>query len=168
MKYNKNTFIERLRKRYPNSDTRNFNVLDFVGAFGSPFDALLYAHLFWPEFIEVEGMILRKEMVEDAEDIVKVKEAIQRFEGDRRKVERSYNLVEIPSGIFSQRIEDTSDVEDHQLACILAGMWKARLQQLYPERTFEMIILMPDETGGEIAVTFCQEDRIRIGEGKLE
>ena len=156
MDANKSDFIARLRQRYSTSETRNFSVLDFVAAFGSPFDALLYAHLFWPEFVEVDGMVLRKEMVEDAEDIAKVKDALQRFEGDKSKTEESFNLVEIPSGIFSQRIDNTSDEEDGCLASILADMWKARLQQLFPDRGFQVTILTPDESGGEVAVTFRQ------------
>ena len=49
-----------LSKKYSGHDTTNFGVSDFLAAFGSPVDALLYLRLFWPEFVCFEGMVFRQ------------------------------------------------------------------------------------------------------------
>jgi hypothetical protein len=48
--------IQHLKKFRAEADTSNFDVLDFVSAFGNPLEALAYSYLFWPDFIEFEGM----------------------------------------------------------------------------------------------------------------
>jgi hypothetical protein len=50
--------IKRLSTLYAEEDTTNFNVLDYVYVFGSPLQALMYSKLFWPEFIEIEDMVV--------------------------------------------------------------------------------------------------------------
>ena len=45
------------QKRYKGHDSAGFNYFDFLHAQGSPFNALFYSPLFWPEFIEIDGMV---------------------------------------------------------------------------------------------------------------
>ena len=38
--------IDHLKEFHAKADTNNFNVLDFVSAFGNPLEALAYSYLF--------------------------------------------------------------------------------------------------------------------------
>lgn len=62
--------IEHLKKIYSDKDTTNFDLLDFVGAFGSIPMALAYSKLFWPDFVEFYEMIFLKDIFE-LEDYIK-------------------------------------------------------------------------------------------------
>ena len=41
--------LEKLKKKYKEKDTTNFNISDFIYAVGSPLDAIMYLKLFWPD-----------------------------------------------------------------------------------------------------------------------
>ncbi len=153
---NENFLIEHLHKVYSKHDTSNFNILDFMSAFGSPLDALVYSRLFWPEFIEFKEMIFLKESIADEDDKHKIAETLKRYGGDKTKTEQSFNLIEVPSGLFSHGLGDTTEEEDRWLAEQLSEMWLRRLQFLYTNRKFEVMVLDPEETGGEVGVIFYQ------------
>jgi hypothetical protein len=132
----------------------NFGVFDFLGAFGSPVEAIAYAKLFWPDCVEVDGMVLRSDVVEDEMDVLRLREVLQKWNGDISKTECSFNLIEIPCGVFGKRSGESSDALDEQLARILAEMWHARLIQKYPNRIFSVIL--EHDNDGTVFVTFCQ------------
>lgn len=48
------------QRKYKDHDSIGFNYFDFLHAQGSPFNALFYSQLFWPEFVEVDGMVFCK------------------------------------------------------------------------------------------------------------
>lgn len=148
--------LEHLRNKYPGENRAKFNFLDFIHAAGSPSDALLYARLFSPQFIEIDEMIFLKDVIEDEADIQRVRNAIEKYAGDKKIVEHSFNFVEIPS-LFGGNSGDTSDEEDYWLATQLAEMWALKLKILYPEKTFEVNILLPTETGNELGIEFFQK-----------
>ena len=148
--------LKRLRQLYPNADTTSFDVLDFVAAFGSPLDALMYSMLFWPVFVEIEGMTFLKESVENEDDRQRLADALKRYEGDRTQTEQSFNLFEIPSMLFTTRAGETIEEEDLWLAQRLAEMWRACLRHRYPDRNFVVEVLDPHDTGGEVGVIFYE------------
>jgi hypothetical protein len=59
------------RVKNDGADPAGFTALDFVGALGSVGNALLYSRLFWPEFIEVDGMVFIKDYVDDLARIIR-------------------------------------------------------------------------------------------------
>lgn len=137
-------------------DSSGFNFFDFLHAHGSPLDALFYSRLFWPEFVEINGMVFLKETIEDDDDRGRLDEALERYDGDKTKTEQSFNLTEIPS-LFGKNLAETSDEEDLVLAERLAEMWQHRLQIIYPNRKFTVQLLSAEETGGEAGVIFYTE-----------
>lgn len=149
-------FLGRLRERYREHDTSNFNVLDFVGAFGSPFEALAYSRLFWPDFVEINDMVFLKETIENDDDRERLRKAHERYGGDRRMTEESFNLVEVPSTLFGPRLGETTEVEDRWLAERLVEMWRARLHALFPDKRFTVRLVDPEESGGEVGIVFHQ------------
>jgi len=137
-------------------DSSGFNFFDFLHAHGSPLDALFYSRLFWPEFVEIDGMVFLKETIEDGDDKIRLGKTLKRYEGDKTKTEQSFNITEIPS-LFGKKLAETTDEEDLVLAERLAEMWQHRLRVIYPNRKFIVQALSTEETGGEVGVNFYTE-----------
>lgn len=156
MKMDDNVFAARFardyRAMYEGASPTDFTALDFVGALGSVSGALLYARLFLPEFVEVDGMVFLKETVAEAGG----PEGIRRLRSeaaDSHDVEKRLNSFHINLN-FPNRLKDNSEEDDRLLAEQLADMWGLRLQQLYPARRFEVRVVDED---GEASVCFHQE-----------
>jgi hypothetical protein len=145
--------IERLKALYPTRDTTGFNYFDLLHAEGSPLQALFYGRLFWPEFVEYDGMVFLRETVEDDTDERRIQEALVRYDHDRKRVEQSFNVVEVPS-LFGRKMAESTDDDDRALASMLAVTWHQRLVTQYPGRAFDVRVLSPEESGGEIAIVF--------------
>ena len=140
------SLIDRLKKLHASADTSNFNVLDFVSAFGNPLEALAYSKLFWPDFLEFEGMIFLKDFVEDEEDRSKIRGALSEF-GSSKEVEKSFNQFLIPEIFFSAHYSDAKEEEALYLAELITAMWGARLAQLFPNKKCVVQLQLPEETG---------------------
>ena len=50
--------VVELTRLHADQNTKNFNAYDFISAFGSPLEAVMYSKLFWPDFIEIKGMVI--------------------------------------------------------------------------------------------------------------
>jgi hypothetical protein len=148
-------FIMRLKAMFPDRDATGFNTFDFIHAEGLPLQALLFTRLFWPEFVEIDGMVFLKEIIEDDEDRRRLTDAFKRYDGDRRKTEESFNFVEVPQ-LFGKRIGDLEDGDYRWLAERLAEMWRARLQLLFPDRRFLVDLIGTDDADEEVAILFYQ------------
>ncbi|HDH04697.1 MAG TPA: hypothetical protein ENH01_03150 [Nitrospirae bacterium] len=149
--------IDRLKEKYKDHDTTNFNVFDFLHAFGSGFEALFYSMLFWPEFIEIDDMIFLKGTIENDEDRQRLTDTFEKYGKDRFATEKDFNCIEI-SYLFGPRTAESTEEEDLWLAERLVEMWRCRLQVLYPKRNFVVNVLDPRETNNEVAILFFQKD----------
>ena len=150
--------LKRLHQLYPDPDTTNFDVLDFVAAFGSPLEALMYSRLFWPEFVEIEGMVFLRETMEDEDDHERLADAFKRYGDDRTQTEKAFNLVEVPALLFSsyEAYRQTTEEEALWLARRLAEMWRACLHQKFPGRNFVVEVLEEDTGLDTVGVIFYQ------------
>lgn len=137
--------IGHLKEFHAKADTSNFNVLDFVSAFGNPLEALAYSNLFWPDFIEFEGMIFHQGSIEDEEDRSRIRVALSEFP-TRKEVEQSFNQFMIPDAFFSTGLSTTTDEENIYLAERIAEMWAARLARLFPNKKCVVELRLPEET----------------------
>ena len=126
----RDNLISHLKDHHATADTANFNVLDFVSAFGSPLEALAYSYLFWPDFIEFEGMIFHESVIENEDDRSRIRAALIELR-IAEEVEKSFNQFLIPNDLFSSGLSTTSDVENVFLAERLADAWRARLTVLF-------------------------------------
>jgi hypothetical protein len=147
--------IEHLRELHAKADTTNFNVLDFVSAFGSPLEALAYSQLFWPDFVEFEGMIFHQGSIEDEADRSRIREALSQF-SSRKEVEESFNQFMLPDAFFSSGLSTTTDEENIFLAERMAEMWRARLAQLFPNKKCVVEVQLPEETKEGPTIVVCQ------------
>jgi hypothetical protein len=148
--------LERLREVFPDCDMQNFNVLDLVYAEGSPLLALLYSRLFWPDFVEIDGMVFLKETMEDSDDLRRLREAFDHYGHDPIQTEQSFNLVEVED-LFGRRRIETSEDEDRELLERMRQMWLARLTQLFPARRFRVELVEPEHNGGSMGLIFWTE-----------
>ena len=147
--------IADIRSHYSDDDKGDFDVPDLIWRNGSAIEAIMYSTLFWPEVTETLGFVLLKDRIDTEEAKTRLSKAISKTM-DLSEVEESFNLVEIPSDLFS-RLEDTTDEQVEHLAGCLVEMWRTKLQVAYPSRELVVRVLSPDETGGEVGITFCQK-----------
>lgn len=145
--------LSAIQRKYKDQDSTGFNYFDFLHAHGSPFNALFYSQLFWPEFVEIDGMVFLQDAIEDSEDKSRLSEVLLRYKGDKAKVEQAFNIIEIPS-LFGGASSESTDEEDLLLANRLKEMWSCRLRTIFSDREFSVRTLSAAETGGELAVMF--------------
>lgn len=131
-----------------------FTVYDVLHANGSPLDAVMYAHLFWPEFVTVDDMTFLPFTVEDEQDQKRVRERRSLLSG-ATNVERELNHIEVAE-LFGRRRGETSPEEDAMLAQFLAEMWAAKLKADFPSKQFCVQILEPT-ADAEITVTLYEQ-----------
>src|SRR5438874_1161734 len=81
---------------------KGFDVSDYISRYGSVLQALMYSRLFWPDFIEVAGVVVRKEALADDPLMARLEKAIRERPHDLSGVEEDFNLVEIPSDIIGR------------------------------------------------------------------
>jgi hypothetical protein len=118
--------------------------------------ALLYCRLFWPNFVEVDGMVFLEGTFDDEADMRRLRDAVHRYEGNRRRVEESFNFHELD--LLFGGLQDSSQEHDEWLAERLAEMWNARLRDLFPDRGFRVEVIRPDPSEGhELGVLFHSE-----------
>lgn len=119
----------------------NFSLLTYIESRGSIELAVAFADLFWPEFEIREGYLLRSTGLRD-EDLLRW---ISSTNGDRERVERALNLLHVSDIVPGDA--GASDEMLRFLATTIAEMWRARLQQLYPERTVVVRAELADAAG---------------------
>jgi hypothetical protein len=138
--------IEHLKEFHAKAKTTNFDVLDFVSAFGNPLEALAYSYLFWPDFMEFEGMIFHQSCIQDEEDRSRIRAAVSKF-SSRKEIEESFNQFLVPEAFFNSGLPTTTDEENIWLAERIAEVWRARLAQLYPSKKCVVEVQSAEETG---------------------
>jgi hypothetical protein len=112
---------------------------DQLHASGLVADALRYADLFWPSFVERNGMVFLVEEAEVQPDLRDPEETLKRFGGDKSEMERRFNLIEVAM-LFADGVEADDDALD-QVAAMLRDMWQAKLHRDFPGREFVVEIL---------------------------
>jgi hypothetical protein len=144
-------FERQYRVKYDGADPVGFTALDFVGALGSVGNALLYSRLFWPEFIDIDGMVFLKDCVDDLggpEGIRKMRSDL----GRGQSLEKSINNFDVNLG-FPNHPEENAEGDDLLLANQLAKLWSLRLRQQYPHRSFQVEV---NEDNGSPCVCFFE------------
>lgn len=113
---------------------------------GSPDLAIAFAHFFWPEFVEIDGCVLFKEHY----DSVTFQRWQEEYGGDHALIERMVNHTHLDSFFLnSDGVEE--DAYDY-LVHITARMWKAGLQEQFPNKKFHFVLSLEDE----VAIYFWQ------------
>ncbi len=131
-----------------------YTVYDVIHSKGSPFEALMYAPLFWPDFVVVGDMTFLPFAVEDDSDRGQVRHRLAEV-GDPARVEEEFNAVEVAS-LFGSRRSETVPAEDAVLAGCLAEMWTAKLKIDFPLKNFCVRVSNPTRDA-EIEITLYEQ-----------
>lgn len=129
---------------------QGFSLFDYVHAIMStndlPTDLLLaMARLLWPEFVAFDGMVFLKEQF----SLARVQEHGR--SDDESTTEYWINLLSV-DGFFSYSHSDKLS-QDEAFANILAEAWRAKLRADFPDRSFDVKVMV-DESVGDILLTF--------------
>jgi hypothetical protein len=120
-----------------------------------------FGHLFWPDFIEVRGCIVRK----GAYDPNAFDEWWERLKGSASEVEKVVNHLDMvdlfymagdAEGTSEKLTEDVVTALQMELAQILARTWSAALKDSFPSRTFKVDLFLGDEVDGPILTFYSQ------------
>ena len=101
----------------------------WIWAVGSFEQMIAYGELFWPDFVEHDGCILRAGFAEE-----NYRGFMQQTGGDKRAVEAVINHVHI-SDLISKP-EGPSEEQAVYLGRLLQEMWQAKLEREFPGRAF--------------------------------
>ena len=128
---------------------------------GSAAGVLLYAGLYCPPLVEIDGMVIQwlDRATPDDDYPRDVREYLDELGGDRAEVERSFNLV------FVRRLLVPPDPsrpempreEERLLVETVAEAWRAWIHWRYRGRRFAVEVLEPEETGDVMGVTFYEQ-----------
>ncbi|MGK7902281.1 MAG: hypothetical protein AB4352_12875 [Hormoscilla sp.] len=125
----------------------DFSLWDYLFGVASVEMAIAFTKLFWPDAIEHEGGIF-------------LSEAFERQNYEQWKATLGNDITSIEQVINHQHIDDllpgSQDVGTENILYLgkaIAQMWQSRLQQLYPQRCFQVNC---DRVDDSVVVTFHQ------------
>jgi len=129
---------------------------EFTRTYGNVRDALLYAPLFVPQFLEIDGHVFLKDFgVKIEGGWAAVEEGVRQTKALSPTALKSYvdgfNWVEVPY-LFDSR--SGTDDEDECLAAWIMTAWRCRLRDEYPHRNFVVRVIGSDKTGSVVGVGF--------------
>jgi hypothetical protein len=113
------------------------------------------AALLWPEWVEVEGCVLRSDVAE-AEN---VRRWLATDGGSVQRIEWALNHVHLYDEV-EQGWEEPQDILDRRLldaAERLAAAWRASLAAAFPTRTFQVEVAGADEDYGPTVYAFSAD-----------
>lgn len=128
----------------------NYTLQNYIETRGSLELAIAFANLFWPELVEYQGCIVRR----DALDPETFEKWWQKSDGDRAAVERMMNFLHVreiaPNDDFAVDVTLIRFLGNR-----IAEMWQQRAQTQFPTRHFRAWY---DETEGasDGSVYLCQ------------
>lgn len=102
--------------------------LQHVGSFGQ---AIAFSDLFWPDFIEFDGCILRADQFDEAN----YREWLKSTQGDRGAVEAVINHTHLTDLFAHQNYQPTRE-QVIKVGYILKEMWQAKLDRDFPGRCY--------------------------------
>ena len=141
-------------------DWANGNVSYWISMIGTLEHMIGYGELFWPDFIEHDDCILKREAVDEES----YRDWLSRFEGDKQAVESMINHVDLIYLVENPDDNEQTDEQRSYLGRLLREMWQAKLARQFPERN--LVVELSDEPEGEPLITVYQrrslEDQIKI------
>lgn len=149
-----------LEQRYGGGDrpADRWDPADFLHGFGTVSGALLYAALFVPEFVEVEGCVFLKNFgVRPPGGWEVVARCVRQARAASPEALRAFletcNWVELLY-LFGSRA--ASDEECAALAALTVETWRARLLDRFPDRRFVVRVIGPEESGSVVSIGFVE------------
>ena len=108
------------------------------------------ATLLWPEWIEVEGCVVRR----DVADVENVRRWLATEGGSVPRTEWALNHVHLYDEVEGDEPQQLLDQRLIDVAERLAAAWRASLAEAFPSRRFQVEIASPDEDYGPTIYAF--------------
>jgi hypothetical protein len=134
----------------PTDGEQPHDAFDIMYQFGNGNDALLYAVLFVPEFVEIDGSVIMTSGNPGTANFLDAKKA-GRY--PIAELEALFNFVEV-GYLFANR--SSAEHDDTVLAQAIVAAWKGQLALQFPGREFRFAIELPEITGSVTGVCFCE------------
>lgn len=134
-----------------------YTLSNYVETRGSFELAVAFVNLFWPEFVERRGCIIRAVGFNEKN----FEEWWATANGDRAIIERALNHLHVADIVPSDRAEVEDDVLRY-LGQQISEMWRSRVAQLFPDRTFDVWFEDTDVNGepSEASVFLLQKNAV--------
>lgn len=115
------------------------SVWGLLGTKGGAELAIAFSSLYWPEFVEVEGCVLLRERYSPS----RFQDWWKELAGDRSRIEGVVNHVHLWD-LFDLDGTSVPDEAVQDLAQVLGLTWRCALQHRFPERDFEVNVVLDD------------------------
>ena len=130
---------------------KGIDVVSWIGCVGDYEKAIGYSALFWPNFIEIDGFIVRDRTSEKT-----LKEFVKEYNGDHKKIESTVNHLHTRDiqywgcpGATPERVG--------YFGKVIRAMWECKLKLDFPERNFVVEAYEGDADNiDDFMVTFYQ------------
>lgn len=119
------------------------SVWSFLAAQGGAELAVAFAALYWPEFVEVKGCVLLRERY----DPRNFKGWWEQLGGDPTRIESVINHVHLWD-LFEPDEENVPEEAIESLARVLCSSWKCALCHRFPDRDFDVRLILDDADSG--------------------
>lgn len=139
-------------------DAEGLDAIDLASLVGSWLDALLYARVLWPTFVETDDMVFMEGTFDGPEGRGRLDQVLAYCNNDRGLVERTANVFEVED-LFGGDEQPPGAQEQLALGEVVAELWASRLATSFPEREFTVAVLAGEQGGGEeepVELTFFQ------------
>ena len=150
MSNDSNKLLSFLKKHFGNH--HNFSADDYIHAYGTEADALLYSVLFFPDLLEIENSVFLKRTIINEQAI---QQEILESHRSLSEIEKRYNFVEV-GYLFDCNGRNGNDDDELFLAHKIQTGWFGWLKIKYPSRDFCVEILTPEQTGSTVGVQFFE------------
>ncbi|GAA5533753.1 hypothetical protein [Deinococcus aluminii] len=124
-----NTLFAKLQAR---KERQDIDIETWLTNFGSIPEALAYSSIFWPQFVEYQGCLLRSGF-----DSAVFESCMQDLQGNREAIERLMNHQHLTAIFFNPEVEETPE-QICQLGKLLQEMWTLKLQRDYPDLSVQV------------------------------
>ena len=144
--------VKSLRAKFPMYPPHpGYSALQIMHTYGSARNALLYAALFVPELIEIDGSVFLN--TGEPDFAADMKRGVAKWNKPREELEELVSMAEVHY-LFTDRRVDAEETD--LLTEFIAQAWRGQLALQFPGRKFRVWI-DPEEISGDVPVVrFCE------------
>jgi hypothetical protein len=121
-------------------DGKGIDAKSWIGCVGNFQKMIGYSTVFWPTFTEVDGFVVEKNVTHDH-----VLQWLDACKGDRHRAQKVINHIDLWT-LHHHGCEDVSPERLAYLGPVLREIYEQKLKRDFPERTFVVEYIEPDDT----------------------
>lgn len=139
---------------------KGIDVRSWIGCVGNYQTAIGYSTMFWPEFVEIEGCVVRAGIPEE-----NVRQWLMQCNGNPNCAEAAINHVHL-NDLFHIGCEDISPERVAYLGRVLKEIFECKLKRDFPDKAFVVALNEPDDKTDveNYILTFYQKEQNKPSE----